>query len=292
MTGVADWLMQRRVSRIVIIALLFPAPVLTVVSSATVVLVSSLRGWRLAAADCVAAGGLLVVLVGLTGGSWLGIVLGAGLTWAVAGFLGYLRRIGSVTLAVQSAVLLGMAGVVGFMVWSPNPQAYWEQVLADFAERARTAGLPVGLADLPSAAVQVMTGMMSASAVASAVAALFLGSWAAGPINDRPFGQEFRDLRMGRVIGLVGLGTAIMLVTGLRSIADDLMVVLAFGFVVQGLAVVHWYAAQREWPRAWPLLVYLPLAVPAILLAEVLGLGLLGVVDNSYSLRRSGNKVV
>lgn len=293
MAGLAEWLAERRVSRVALIALLFPLPLLPVVSAAIVVFATAVRGWRIAVEDSVLAVVLLAVGTAMAGSYWLELSLGAGLTWAVAIALSHLRRVGSLTLAVQTAVLLGLVGAVAFVVWSRDPQAYWEQVLKDVAERVRTTGLEVAPPDLLPGAAQMMTGVMSASAVASSVAALFLGTWWAGSDGGRSFGPEFRELRMGKVLGVVAGGVGLLFLTAARATVDDLLLVLATGFVLQGLAVVHWHGERWQWPNAWPLLLYLPLALlPALAVVELLLLALVGLLDNGYSLRRAGGKVV
>jgi hypothetical protein len=256
-------------------------------------MITNARGWRVALQDCGLGALLLVAVTAATGGQWGQVGAGAAVTWLVAIALGQLRRSGSLTLAVQCMVLVGLAGAFVFMLQSQDPQAYWEAVLQDWAERARSAGLEVGPADLIPGAAQVMTGVMSASAVLSATAALFLGCWWAATPTGRGFGGEFQELRMGRVLGVIAGVTGVLFLTSYRSTADDLLLVLAAGFVVQGLAVVHWHGARRAWPRAWPVALYLPLALlPALAAIEMTLLALLGLVDNSYSLRRSGSKVV
>ncbi len=293
MAGLAVWLMQRRVARIALITLLFPLPLLAVVSAAIVVMATIAQGWRIAMQDCAVASLALMVLIGAAGGFWTQIGAGALVTWFAAIALGELRRAGSLTLAVQCTVLLGVLGALIFTLWSQDPQAYWEQVLRDWTERARSAGIEVGPGDLIPGAAPVMTGMMSASAVTSAIAALFLGCWWAGMVNGRGFGGEFQLLRMGGVLGLTAGITGLLFLTSSRSTVDDLLLVLAAGFVVQGLAVIHWHGARRGWPTAWPVALYLPLAVlPRLAAVEMILLALLGLLDNGYSLRRIGSKVV
>jgi hypothetical protein len=290
MAGPGEWLATRRPARIALIAFLFPMPLLAVVSAALVAQAAITQGWRSASMECAAALVLLAAVTALAGGFWLEIGAGAAVTWLVAMMLGELRRAGSLALALQVAVLLGVAGAVAFTLWSRDPQAFWEQVLRDVAERAKSAGLEIGPADLLPGAARVMTGMMAASAVASSLAALFLGSWWA---DRRNFGAEFQELRMGRVMGILAAGLGVLVLTGLRPAVDDLLLVLATGFVVQGLAVIHWHGARREWPRAWPVALYLPLALlPALAALELALLALLGLADNGYGLRRTGGKVV
>lgn len=292
MSGPMNWLLRQRTLRIALIALTFPLPLLAVVSAALVVMVAALQGWRQALEDCAAA---LLVLIGLTmvaGGYWVEIGIGAWMTWMGALLLGHLRRIGSLTLALQVAVLLGMAGVIGFVLWSREPVAFWEQVLGDLAERARSAGLDVETADLGLGLVPLMTGIMAASAVISSLTAVFLGCWWIGDNDGRRFASEFQALRMGRAMGGMTAVLLLLFFVGLGSIADDLLLVLGAGFLVQGLAVVHWHGARRQWPAAWPFALYLPLIlVPVVAVPQMLLLALLGLVDNGYSLRRLESKV-
>lgn len=293
MAGLADWIARRRALRIALIAAFFLLPLLSVVSAALVVMTANLRGWRVAVQDSFFATLVLVALTAVAGGYWAQVGAGAGVTWLVTAALGEIRRAASLTLAVQCTVLLGVLAAVIFALWSRDPQAYWEQVLQDWATRARTAGLEIGPTDLIADAAQVMTGMMAASAVASAMAALFLGSWWAGLGTERSFGEEFQALRMGKVLGVLAGLLGLMFVTPLRTTADDLLLVVAVGFLVQGLSVMHWHGARRGWPRAWPIALYLPMALlPALAAVEMALLALLGLVDNAFSLRRSSGKVV
>jgi hypothetical protein len=293
MSGLADWLAERRVSRIALIALFFPLPLLALVSAAVAVFAVGVRDWRVAAEDCAAALLLLAGGTALAGGYWLEISLGAVLTWAVSIALAHLRKAGSLTLAVQTAVLLGLAGALSFSLGSRDPQAYWEEVLRDLAGRAKTAGIEIGPPDLMAGAAQMMTGMMAASAVASSIAALLLGCWWAGRTGGRSLAAEFCELRMGRVLGLAAGVVGLLFLTAARPTADDLVLVLGAGFVLQGLAVIHWHGAKRGWPKRWPLLLYMPLALlPALAATELLLLALLGLVDNGYSLRRSRGNVL
>ena len=118
MAGFSEWLIERRLSRIALIALLFPLPLLAVLSAAVVVLTTNTRGWRIAAEDCAAAMLALITLTAIAGGFWFEIGIGAGVTWLVAVLLGHMRKTGSLTLAVQTAVLLGVTGALAFLLSS------------------------------------------------------------------------------------------------------------------------------------------------------------------------------
>jgi hypothetical protein len=274
-------------------AALFPLPLLGLASAATAALVTQAQGWRVALADCSIALGLLLALTLVTGGEWLAIGLGAALTWLVSVGLGALRRSAALTLAVQVAVLTGLAGVTAFALMVKDEQGYWAAVIREFAERATAAGMDLGPVESLLGLAGLMTGVVAASAVLTAVVALVLGSWWASQLGAGDVVPEFQALRMGRVIGALALLAVALSLTGWRSTADDLGLVLGAGFALQGLAVAHWQAAHRRWPRWWSLVLYGPmLLLPALAGAALLLLAVVGVVDNGWSLRRRAPNVV
>ena len=71
------------------------------------------------------------------------------------------------------------------------------------------------------------------------------------------------------------------------------LLVLATGFVAQGLAVIHWTADHRGWPRFWSVVLYGPLMLsPSLAGLLLVGLMTAGILDNLISLRRSRTNVV
>lgn len=293
MAGVAGWLVQHRIPRIALMAVLFPLPLLGVVTAAAAVLVTQVQGWRVALFDCAGALLLLVAITTLAGGESLAIGLGAALSWLVAVVLGALRPRGGLTLPVQLLVLLGVASVAIFEAVVDDAQSYWAGVLAGFAARAAAAGMDLGPTQVLLGLAGLMTGIVAASAVLSTVAALALGSrWADG-LGRGDVGHEFRALRMGVVIAVMALLSAVLWLAGLRTTMDDFGLVFGAGFALQGLATVHWHAAERGWPRWWALALYGPMLVfPGLAAGGSLILAGIGVVDNIWSLRRRPGDVV
>lgn len=292
MTGLPAWLMEKRALRIMLMVMLFPLPLTLVLSAAIAVLVTCVRGWRPALSDSGIAVAVLMGLTAISGGGWMEIGIGAALTWLVVIFLAELRNVGSLALSVQVAVLLGVVAAMVFMLWMRDPQLFWESVLTDLTVRANTAGLAVEPAEFVPGAAQLMTGMMAASAVLSSVVALLLGSAMGDPLRGREFGTAFRNLRMGHILTGAALLAGLLFLVGSTS-ADDLLLVFAAGFVLQGLSLVHWHADARKWPRMWPFALYLPMALlPVVGVFELMGLAAAGLLDNVVSLRRAGRKLV
>jgi hypothetical protein len=286
--GFGQWLMQRRVPRILLIAALFPAGLFGLVSAGAVVLTAELRGWQLAFQDVTAAMVLLVGVSLVAGGEPLAVVLSASLSWGLALALGSLTgAYGSLVLPVQLLLVAGIAGVLLFHVSVGDTTAFWEQSLARFAEELAAMGVEIGQPDALAVLAPTMTGAVAASAVLASLLALVLGAWWAGAAGGPRFGEMFIELRLGRIVGVLTAVLGILSFAGLGSLPADLLLVVAMGFAAQGLAVVHWQARARDWPKALLVLVYLPLLLgPSVFALGWFAVAALGFVDNWYPLRR------
>ena len=285
MNGFAAWLLAQRARRVVFIASLFPLPVLGMISAAIVVMDTQIKGPREALLDCTLA---LLLLAGI---AWFAdmdtpILLGSAMVswvlWLVLGTI--VARTGSLTLAVQAAVIIALAGLVVFNLVIGDPVAYWAQVLevlyADLAEQ----GLEI-TANIEQQA-RLMSGVVIAGSLTGGLIALLLGSAWASRISGGNYAQQFSELRLGYVIGGIA---ALMGVAGLFGFGFD-GAVLVFGaaFVFHGIAVVAWWSRRRNWPGGWWIgLCILPILLPDFSIVFLALLSVLGFVDNWYNLRRT-----
>lgn len=291
------WLAERRVPRVAFIAGFFHLGLFGIVSTGVVILAAIARGWRVALTDCLIAGAVLTGFAVLAGQPWQVFALSAGTLWPVAIALGSLTgQFGTLILPVQALLLLAALIVVVFTLSIGDPTAYWVQALGQMADQLESVGVQIGNAEVLASWAPLMTGLMAALAVISMMLALVLGSWWAGAAGGPAFGPMFRRLHLGNVLGIAAAVAGIASLAGGGQLASDLLLVLTTGFVLQGLAVVHWHARARQWP--WPLLllVYLPmiplLAGPGIAGAAWLAVAAVGFVDNWFVLRRTGENMV
>lgn len=284
MSALATWLAGHRARRVVIIAGLFPLPVLGLLSGAAVILSAYLRGPREAAADCLLAF-LLLALLGFVSGMNLPVLVGsAAVSWLVWIALGTLAgRSRSLNLSVQTAVLIALAGLVAFVVALGDPVAYWLPVLEDWYADLEGRGVSIP-ADLAAQAA-LMSGGLLAFMLNGTLLSLLFGLLLASTLVDVGLGDSFRALRLGYVIG--GLAA----VAGLLELAGvglhGALLIFGLAFCWQGIAVVAWWAHRRGWPRSWWLaLVILPLLFLGLLVIELTLLAAIGFVDNWFGLRR------
>jgi hypothetical protein len=304
MSALAGWLARHRGPRIAVLVLTFLLPLTNVVSAALVIMTARSAGWRSAAIDVLAGLAVLggLVQLTLTGDAQpasgisgtITAILGAGALWAgalVGGSL--LRRFRSVDLAAQALVVLATAGVLGLSTAIPDARDHWQPVLEALIRAAglpQVEGLPAGWLGTVAA---LMHGVIAASLLSTLLLALILGLWLDRAAADGDWRRQFLELRLGRVLSLAAGVAAGLVLAGFMNVGGGTLLVLGTGFAAQGLAVVHWTADQRAWPRIWPVALYGPLllgAPPAGLL--LLGLAIAGLVDNGLPLRRARANVV
>lgn len=294
MARLGGWLVDRRVTRVALMAGLFPLGLLSILSAGVAVFDATALGWRTATIDCLIALGILVVVILLSGGASSQIAVGAGATWVIAIAAGSLTgAYGSLTLPIQVLVVLGVLGVLGFYVWVADAVVFWEDYLTRFAGELEKLGFQVADPRMLHPLATVMTGMTAASVVIGAILALLLGVWWASGAGGPAFRPMFLSLRMGHVIGgltaLAGIGALV----GAPPLSGNVLLVLATGLALQGLAVVHWHVSIRRLAWPWLLGVYLPLFMgPSIALSAMFLLTALGFLDNWYGLRRNGRDMV
>ena len=285
MSAFATWLAGHRLRRIVIIAGLFPLPLLGIVSAATVVMTTLLRGPRDALIDCVAALALLVGLGFVSGMEPATLAGSAVLSWAIWIVLGIVAgRSGSLTLTVQATVLLALAGMGLFLLSVGDALAFWLPVLEAWYADLGQQGLVVPV-DMEQQA-GLMTGALFAFALSGGMLSLLLGLALAGIVTGGPtLAERFRALRLGYVIGGLAAVAGIASLIGLQL--NGVLLVFGAAFVYQGAAVLAWWARRLNWPRNWWLAaVIVPLLLVQILVIELALLAALGFVDNWFSLRR------
>ena len=286
MLGLASFIMRGR-SQAALVAAVFAIlsllfPLTGMLSSATLALATLRQG---------PVEGLLVGLfAGLASGLFAFAALGSPLpavgfalalwlpVWALAVML---RNSGSPALTVTMAGLMGLAILIGLRVGVADPAAYWAELLEPVRKGLIEGGI---LTDAEGQALIVevarwMTGAFAATFYFQALLGLFLGRWWQSLLyNPGGFGAEFRDLRLGKGLGVLGLALmATILVMGENQWAADLLILITPLFLLQGLALIHWLVKAMQANRGWLIGLY-ALFLLALPHAQVLTAGL-GLAD-------------
>lgn len=285
MSAFVHWVLAQRYRLIVLAVVL--APVFSV--GAALITLETLKRGPIQGSISAALASLGVVLMALISGAELQYigVLGPIALFVGVGLGALVRWAGSLALAFQGTVLLCAIGVLGAGVLWPDPAAW---VLSEFdrmIENAEVAGATAeqlaalqgwqaGLVELP-----MLGGAMFSMLFFGLIIALFLGVWWYFlSQSSASFGEQFRELKLGRVLGIpgtlvVGLGLALRM-----SVVQDFVPLSLAGFLLQGLAVAHAWSKAARWHPALLGMLYISLVTPFSLLVSSVGL-----LDNWINLR-------
>jgi len=251
-------------------------PPVSVVSSATVALVTLRRGTfeglYVLGCSSVAAGLLGFLAIG----NYQFALLYVMVLWLPVWLISIVLREGRhLSLAVEIAILIGILGVIGFYLYAEEPAAMWKAVLSQMVP-----------ADVPVADIQrtievlahYMTGVVAAGSVFGLLFGLFLGRWwQANLYNPGGFRQEFLSLDTRPRLSIVTVAVvAVALASSgvISEIAWNVSILLFVLFTVSGTAVLHTLFAGMKLGRYMVPMLYITLfLIPhAMLLVALIGL--------------------
>ena len=280
MNFLATYIMRGRIQAMIVassLALLsLMMPPVSIVSSAAVALVTLRRG---------ASEGLTILVcsslaAGLLGflaiGNYQFALLYVMVLWLPVWLISIVLREGQhLSLAVEIAILIGIFGVIGFYLYTPEPAAMWEAVLSQMVP-----------ADAPVADIQrtidvishYMTGVVAAGSVFGLLLGLFLGRWwQANLYNPGGFKQEFLalDTKPRLSIGSIVVVAIALASTGeISEIAWNVSILLFVLYTVTGTSVLHTVFSKMKLGRYMVPMLYITLfLIPhAMLLVALVGL--------------------
>ena len=289
MAGLVQWLLLRRYRLIILAAVLAPVPVLVFVSAALMTLETLYRGSRNGVFSAAVATLVAIPFTWALGVSPAGTALESGAVLFVGVGLGaLLRRTGSLALTFQGVGLVCAAGaLLAALLWR-QPGAWVIAILDGLAEVARSGGATEEQASsLIENLGPYFTGLLVAGIFLQLMAALLLGSWWASKTQEESqFGPQFRQLRLGRILGIPAtlLMASSLLLEG--PIIRNLFPLVLFAFWFQGIAVVHAWAWAKRWSAGFLVPMYVLLIMPITAAVTILLLASVGLVDNWIELRR------
>lgn len=275
----ADWIAQRPYRAGFVAAALALIPPLGIVGSGFLVLTNLRRGSASAWMAAAIATAVLLVAAVSGGANAFSAGLAGLIFWAPAvGLAEVLRRTGSLDLCIQMAMVVGLV-LTGLWLLGA---AEWAQVLGrEVAPMLEASGFQP---EAIQAVVAVIPGVMALSLLMAAIAGLLLGMWwHASLASPGALGKAFRELRLGRIMGGVGVVVLLgSLLTG-EPVFANLLVITGAAFVLQGMAIVHGVAAVKQWPSGALIVFYVVLVFGMSFVAPLLSV--LGLLDNWTDLR-------
>jgi hypothetical protein len=285
--SLAKWLIENLGGAVVVTALLGLLPLLGVgfaffLPGAVPALVVLKRDTRLGLGVAFGASGLLAasmllfgrpMAVGLIYSAW---VLGPPLALAIL-----LRRTESLSLCLQVATLVGALLLVVLHVSFGDPEQFWAPFVRDLAQEMQKHGLPTEMFDegLAETLARTLWGWVAVLTMLLAMLALFLARWWQSlPEHVGAFGAEFRQLRLGRVLGLAAAVIVGWSLVDDQALVDDIGRLFLGALVIVGLAVMHRTVDLGKLGTVWLWVTYALLVVlPPVAVAGLAGWGF---VDN------------
>ena len=287
MKGFVRWLVRRRFRVVVLAAVLAPVPVVSFASTALMTLETLHRGPRRGVVSALAAMVLVLPLSWAWGaGLAEAAVVSGALLLAGTGLGALLRRTGSLARTSQGVALVCAAGAVSATMLWPDLGGLVTLIVDQVSEWARSNGASdEQVIALVEGWELFFVGLMTAGIYLQLMAALLLGSWWASQLQaESQFGPQFRQLRLGRRLGIPG--TLLMAASLLPDtpLVRSLFPLVLFAFWFQGVAVVHAWAWARRWHVALLAPMYV-LLMPPFTALSVLAMASVGLVDNWFELR-------
>jgi hypothetical protein len=236
---------------------------------------------------------LVVAATAAAAAIWIVVSLAPDAPWLIAGIaiLTFgpvllallLKRTGSLNLCFQLAVAAIAIAVLGVHLALPEPASVWVELLKRVIESMEAAGLHfAGDTDAMIAIwSRTMWGALAALTLTTLLGALFLGCWWQ-TLLDSPgrFGAEYRQLRLGRVLGLAVTALFVAAFVSDSALIASLAWVAFAALSLQGLAAAHRSKAGGRLNRGWLAAIYVLLIVPLSMSITVLVLAIWGFADN------------
>ncbi|MCK5918311.1 MAG: DUF2232 domain-containing protein [Cocleimonas sp.] len=217
----------------------------------------------------------------------LGVIAGLIAWLPIVFFATILAQTGSWQRTLQALLAVTMIGVLLFHAYQPEPALFWQTTLEQLKPMLQEAyKISSSEADtLIQSMSSWMTGVfIAAIAVTVALALVLARHWQAMLYNPGGFGEEFRQLRIGKVFALIIVACIVLAIVMRSTIAIEILIIAVGIFMLQGIALAHGVVHQLEMKPGWLVALYILLF---ILLAQMFVLlAAFGIIDNFVDFRR------
>jgi hypothetical protein len=262
-------------------------PPLGVLGGALLVYLSLRRDARYGLLTAAVAAALLCILSGLVGGpAAIGRALGvAAINWVpLLGLAAIQAKYRSLSLSFQVAAAAGFVLLLTALLVVQDVEALTSDVLRNLWDGMKQFGFGDLPADAEISLSGIFPGLFVGFMALGYLVSLFIGCWWYKPgENESGFGEQFRKLRLGRLLVIVAtVVMALAIATDWLIMSNLAWMFLAF-FVLQGLSIVHFLVVERDLHKAILIMVYVLL----ILVGQV-GVPILagaGYLDNWLDVR-------
>lgn len=261
MRALGNYIMRGRlhaigvVSVMTMLSLLFP-PLTYVLSGAPVGLVSLRRGARIGMEVILGSMAVLALLSYPAGVDPLVAPAFAVSVWAPVWLCAVILRLTeSQGLLVLAAGALGAVFVVLMHLMVADVTGWWKNWFETWVQNHMTPDAASRYQALFDSAMPMMNAMMASGLVISLILTVILARWWQAVLyNPGGFRTEFQRLRLPRYLAPATLAAAVLSLVDVgldKGLFRDLLVVMVFLYLFQGLAAVHRTVAARGLSSGW-----------------------------------------
>lgn len=263
-------------------------PPMIVFSNAAIALITLRKGWQQGIIYSLLATATLMVISSVLKQDISRGLLAGLMTWLPILFVSsVLAMSNSWSKTLQLILLIAVAGVLLFHFVYPDATAFWTQLLEPLKPLLKQNYQfdDARIDESINLASQWMTGTFAAVfSLLTIISLIIARNWQALLYNPGGFGEEFRQIRIGKKasIGLL-IGIALVVFSNKQMITELIMIAIVI-FMFQGLSLVHGLVKLRGMGVAWLIALY---ALIFILLIEVIALlATVGLIDNFFDFRQ------
>lgn len=217
------------------------------------------------------AGASPYIVLALAVGIWLPI-------WACAGVLKLTESQGNLLV---TAAVFGLVYILLTHMLLGDVTEWWRSWLQLWVEQMADPSRRENLDELVGAAAPLMNAMTAGGLFVSLVSTILVARWwQAHLFNKGGFRQEFHALQLPRtLVFVVAADMVYMLASGAQkgSVAMDIMLLLMFVYLFQGIAGMHRLVASKNLSRGWLTGMYLFMF---LLPQTILVIACVGMVDS------------
>jgi hypothetical protein len=237
------------------------------------------RGPRQGAIVAAGASLLLALAIWLIGRSVpVGVIYASWVLGPPLALAWILRRTGSLSLCLQVAVLGGIVMLIVLHAAFGDPTQFWSPVVRQLAQEMQRRGLSLDDA-FAEALARSLWAWVTVLTLLLGMGAVFLARWWQCLAADAgSFGAEFRQIRLGRVLGIAATVAIVASFLVDHPFAADLARFLVSALALIGVATAHRIRHERGANTAWLWALYLLLVLASPVALPVLA-GV-GFVDN------------
>jgi len=270
-----------------LISLLLPPMI--VFSNAAIALITLRKGWQQGVVYTLLATATLVLIslaVKQTAGS--GVIAGL-INWLPMVLLAsILAMTNSWNKTLLLILALSAVGVLLFHLINPDAKAFWKPMLEQMKPMLKNMQTDQNVSKLDETinnAASWMTGtFVAALAILNILSLIIARSWQARLYNPGGFGEEFRQIRIGKQASIaLMVAIVIALLSGNQIIVELIMVGLAV-LMFQGLSLAHAMVKQRGMNGRWLIGLYILLFLLPVQMIVLLAT--FGIIDNFADFRQ------